>query len=58
MAGIPEQRCERAAAEAQAAEPAALGAADARFMRRAIELAWRGWGWLCDGVCDSYVRKD
>ena len=45
MAGIPEQRCERAAAEAQAAEPAALGAADARFMRRAIELAWRGWGW-------------
>ena len=45
MAGIPEQRCERATAEAQAAEPAALGAADARFMRRAIELAWRGWGW-------------
>lgn len=45
MAGIPEQRSERAAAEAQAAEPAALGAADARFMRRAIELAWRGWGW-------------
>ena len=45
MAGISEQRCERAAAEAQAAEPAALGAADARFMRRAIELAWRGWGW-------------
>ncbi len=45
MAGIPEQRCERAASEAQAAEPAALGAADARFMRRAIELAWRGWGW-------------
>lgn len=30
----------------QDAEPAApLGADDARFMRRAIELAWRGWGW-------------
>ena len=46
MAGIPEQRCEaNADAEAQGAAPAALGADDARFMRRAIELAWRGWGW-------------
>ena len=46
MAGIPEQRCEHAAARAQDAEPATpLGADDARFMRRAIELAWRGWGW-------------
>ena len=46
MAGIPEQRCEaNANAEAQGAAPAAPGADDARFMRRAIELAWRGWGW-------------
>ena len=46
MAGIPEQRCEaNADAEAQGAAPAALGADEARFMRRAIELAWRGWGW-------------
>ena len=46
MAGIPEQRCEaNADAEAQGAAPAALGADGARFMRRAIELAWRGWGW-------------
>ena len=46
MAGIPEQRCEtNVDAEAQGAAPAALGADDARFMRRAIELAWRGWGW-------------
>ena len=46
MAGIPEQRCEHAAARMQDAEPSApLGADDARFMRRAIELAWRGWGW-------------
>ncbi|RDB56702.1 bifunctional diaminohydroxyphosphoribosylaminopyrimidine deaminase/5-amino-6-(5-phosphoribosylamino)uracil reductase RibD [Senegalimassilia anaerobia] len=46
MAGIPEQRCEaNAAAEAQKAAPTALGADDTRFMRRAIELAWRGWGW-------------
>lgn len=46
MAGIPEQRCEaNADAEAQGAAPAALGANEARFMRRAIELAWRGWGW-------------
>ena len=46
MAGIPEQRCEHAAARMQCAEPAApLGADEARFMRRAIELAWRGWGW-------------
>ena len=30
----------------QDAEPSApIGADDARFMRRAIELAWRGWGW-------------
>ena len=47
MAGIPEQRCEAsAAAEAQgdaAGNPCC--ADDARFMRRAIELAWRGWGW-------------
>ena len=43
MAGIPEQRCEaNADAEAQGAAPAALGADEARFMRRAIELAWRG----------------
>ena len=46
MAGIPEQRCEaNANAEAQGAAPAAPGADEARFMRRAIELAWRGWGW-------------
>lgn len=46
MAGIPEQRCEaNAAAEAQKAAPTALGADDTRFMRRAIDLAWRGWGW-------------
>ena len=46
MAGIPEQRCEaNVDAEAQGAAPAALGADDARFMRRAIELAWRGRGW-------------
>lgn len=32
-------------AGAQKAAPTALGADDARFMRRAIELAWRGWGW-------------
>ena len=46
MAGIPEQRCEaNADAEAQGAAPAALGADDTRFMRRAIDLARRGWGW-------------
>lgn len=47
MAGIPEQRCEaRATAGAQGGAAAATpGADDARFMRRAIELAWRGWGW-------------
>ena len=46
MAGIPEQRCEaNADAEAQGSAPAALDADEARFMRRAIELAWRGWGW-------------
>ena len=46
MAGIPKQRCEaNADAEAQGAAPAALGADEARFMRHAIELAWRGWGW-------------
>ena len=46
MAGIPEQRCEaNVAAEAQggaAVNPCC--ADDARFMRRAIELAWLGWG--------------
>lgn len=48
MAGISEQRCKANAAAgapggATAASP--LGADDTRFMRRAIELAWRGWGW-------------
>lgn len=48
MAGISEQRCgANATAEAQGGVTTAspLGADDARFMRRAIELAWRGWGW-------------
>lgn len=48
MAGISEQRCgANATAEAQGGATATslLGADDARFMRRAIELAWRGWGW-------------
>lgn len=55
MAGIPEQRCEaNAAAEAQKAAPTALGADDTRFMRRAIELAWRGWGWTTLQVYQAF----
>ena len=48
MAGISEQRCKASAAvgaQGGATATSLLGADDARFMRRAIELAWRGWGW-------------